>query len=150
MEEREITLTLRDFLLSKGWQILSVHFPGAQGGFSISVNGKSRSWVPDIIASKNSVVIIVECKPKYSRGDVDKLNIMFSNPKIFKKFKQKLGLTSDFVFQKAIGFQAAHFDQENIPNDFIIFLVKEKIISRFCLESVLTQPYIRLCKFVNW
>lgn len=126
MEEREITLALRDFLLSKGWHILSVHFPGAHGGFSISVSGKSRGWVPDIIALKNRALIMIECKPKYSNADVNKLNAMFSNPQIFEKFKQKLGLSGDFVFQKAIGFQAIHFCREDIPNDFIIFLVKDK------------------------
>jgi hypothetical protein len=126
MEECEVTLALQDFLLSRGWQILSIHFPGAQGGFSISINGKSRGWVPDLIAMKNKALIVVECKPKYSSADVNKLNIMFSDPNFFKKFKQKLGLSSDFIFQKAIGFHASHFCRENIPRDFVIFLVKDR------------------------
>ncbi|MEM3874654.1 MAG: hypothetical protein QXU45_05925 [Candidatus Bathyarchaeia archaeon] len=126
MEEREITLALRDFLLCKDWQILSIHFPGAQGGLSISVNGKSRGWVPDIIALKDRAILVVECKPKYSNADINKLNIMFKNPKFFKKIKQKLRLSSDFIFQKAIGFHAICFRQEHVPTDFVIFVVKDE------------------------
>ena len=81
MEEREVTLELKTFLINRDWRIISVHFPGAQGGFSISVNGKSRGWVPDLIAMKNNVILTVESKPAYSSNDIKKLNRIFSDPR---------------------------------------------------------------------
>lgn len=126
LEEREITLAVRDFLIVGGWQILSIHFPGAQGGLSISVSGKSKRWVPDLIASKDKIVLVGESKPRYSLKDVHKLNEMFNDPRFIEKLRSKLNLPSESIFQKAIAFHSSNFDQNRVPQGFVVFLVKGK------------------------
>lgn len=126
LEEREVTLALKDFLSNRDWKIISVHFPGAQGGLSISINGKSRGMVPDLIALKNNVVLIVESKPAYSSEDVDKLNKMFDDPRYFRKLKRKVRLPIGLVFQRAKAFHSFCFSQSDVPPGFVVFTVKEK------------------------
>lgn len=126
LEEREITLAVRDYLVVGGWQILSIHFPGAQGGLSISVSGKSKRWVPDLIASKDKIVLVGESKPRYSLKDVDKLNKMFNDPRFIEKLRSKLNFPSGSIFQKAIAFHSSSFDQNRVPQGFVLFLVKGK------------------------
>lgn len=126
MEERKVTLALKSFLSNRNWKIISVHFPGAQGGLSISINGKSRGVVPDLIAMKNNVVLIVESKATYSSNDVDKLNEMFNEPRYFRKLEQKLCLPTGLVFQKAIAFHSLHLEESNVPLGFVVFTVNGK------------------------
>ena len=126
MEEREITLALKAFLLNRNWRIISVHFPGAQGGLSISVNGKSRGWVPDLIAMKNNVILTVESKPAYSSNDIKKLNRIFSDPRYLEKLRDKLNLPHGLVFQRAITFHSLHFEEKDVPAGFVVFTVKGK------------------------
>jgi hypothetical protein len=126
LEEREITLALRDYLLVRGWQILSIHFPGAQGGLSISVSGKLKRWVPDIIAYKNKIVLVGESKPRFSHKDVDKLNRMFNDPQFIEKLRSKFNFSAESIFQQIIAFHSSTFDQNQVPYGFIVFLVKGK------------------------
>lgn len=126
MEEREVTLSLKAFLLRKGWEIISVHYPGAQGGLSVSVDGKTRGIVPDIIARKDNVVLIVESKSSFSPNDVNKLNSVFHDSRFFEKLQKKLGLPSDLLYQKAITFHSLSFNISNVPFGFVVFVVKGK------------------------
>lgn len=126
MEEREVTLELKDYLSTRNWKIVSIHFPGAQGGLSISVNGKSRGWVPDLIAMKNNVVLTVESKPVYSSEDIEKLNKVFSDPRYLKKLRRKLSLSPEIVFQRAVAFHSLHFNDSDVPNGFVVFTVRRK------------------------
>lgn len=125
MEEREVTLTLKDNLSKRNWRILSVHFPGAQGGLSISI-GKSKRIVPDLLAMKEKVVLIIESKPGYFPNDVEKLNEMFDNPEYFRILERKLSLPKSLVYQKAIAFHSQNFDESDIPSGFIVFVVEKK------------------------
>lgn len=126
LEEREITLAVKDYLVVRGWRILSIHFPGAQGGLSVSVSGKSKRWVPDLIASKDKIVVVNESKPRYSLKDVDKLNEMFNNPRFIEALRNKFNLPSESIFQKAVAFHSCCFDQNRVPQSFVLFLVKGK------------------------
>ena len=126
VEEREVTLELKNYLSSRKWQILSIHFPGAQGGLSISANGKSRGWVPDLIAVKNNVVLTVESKPAYSSEDIEKLKKVFIDPRYLEKLRRKLSLSPEVVFQRAIAFHSLHFDESDVPPGFVVFTVKGK------------------------
>ena len=126
LEEREITLAVRDYLVVRDWQILSIHFPGAQGGLSISVDGKSKRWVPDLVASKDKIVLINESKRRYSLKDIDKLNNMFNEPRFIGKLRSKLNFPSGSILQKAIAFHSTSFDQNRVPQGFVVFLVKKK------------------------
>lgn len=147
MEEREVTLGLKNYLSQRDWQILSVHFPGAQGGLSISVNGKSRGWVPDLIARKNDVVLTVESKTTYSSGDVEKLNKMFNDPRYLRKLRRKLSLPLGIVFQRAIAFHNHYFDEGTIPCGFVVFKVREKSEVSVFLDADLCSSVKAVLRF---
>ena len=108
--------------MNRGWQVLSIHFPGAQGGLSISVHGKTRRWVPDLLALKENTLLTVESKADYSSGDVAKLDEILGDKKIVQKLKLKLGLTEDTVCQKAIAFHAISFEETDVPLNFVVFV----------------------------
>jgi hypothetical protein len=112
--------------VNRGWQILSVHFPGAQGGLSVSAYGKTRGWVPDLLALKCYTLLTVESKAHYTSSDVDKLDEMLSDQKIVRKLKLKLNLTEGTICQKAIAFHALSFEQNDVPSDFVVFVTKDK------------------------
>lgn len=126
MEEREVTLELRKYLEEDGWKIESTHFPGAQGGMSISVDGKTRGWVPDLVAVKNDVVLTIESKPDYSQPDVNKLNRIFKDERYLEKLRKKLDFSSDVLIQRAIVFYSLNSQTKKVPNDFVVFVVGGK------------------------
>ena len=116
MEEREITLALKTFLSKREWTIVSVHFPGAQGGLSISTYGKTRGWVPK---------------------DVDKLNALYDDEKVILKLKSKLNLGSKIFCQKSIAYYSPTQNKTKIPTGFVVFIAdNEKNFSFFCDDSV--------------
>ena len=137
MEEREITLALKTFLLGRGWNILSIHFPGAQGGLSISTYGKTRGWVPDLVALKQETLLTVESKPRYFPKDVEKLNALYDDTKVIVKLKSKLNLRSNIVCQKAIAYHSWTQSKVKIPLGFVVFIAdNEKIFSLFYDDAV--------------
>lgn len=121
-----MTLSLRDFLAKRGWQILSIHFPGAQGGLSVSGHGKTRGWVPDLLALKCYTLLTVESKAHYTSSDIDKLDEMLADQKIVRKLKLKLSLKEGTVCQKAIAFHALSFEQSDVPSNFVVFVAKDR------------------------
>lgn len=123
LEEREITLALKKLLSEKSWHILSIHFPGAQGGLSISTYGKTRGWVPDLVALKKGVLLTVESKPAYVKEDVDKLNALYEDSKVLDKLKSKLNLKEKVVCQKSIAYYVTSSNQINLPSGFVVFVV---------------------------
>ena len=137
MEERKVTLALKAFLSRKGWKIISVHYPGAQGGLSVSIDGKTRGIVPDLIAMKDNVVLIVESKSSFSSSDVNKLNNAFRDSRFIEKLQKKLSLPSGILYQKAITFHSIGFNISNIPSGFVVFVVKgEKEVLVFVDKGV--------------
>mgnify|MGYP000341886277 CR=1 FL=1 len=127
MEEQEVTRLLKEHLEKEGWKILSVNYPRGQGGLSIS-NGKKERIVPDLVAKKNDIVLITECKPKFSYQDVEKLNKLFGTPRLLKNLRKKLKLSPSVKLQKAIGVNSINFTKDDVPSDFVTFLVKETVI----------------------
>ena len=137
MEEREITLALKTFLSKREWTIVSVHFPGAQGGLSISTYGKTRGWVPDLVAVKHGILLTVESKPRYFPKDVDKLNALYDDEKVILKLKSKLNLGSKIFCQKSIAYYSPTQNKTKIPTGFVVFIAdNEKNFSFFCDDSV--------------
>lgn len=135
MEEREITLALKVFLSERGWKILSTHFPGAQGGLSISTYGKTRGWVPDLIALKQGTLLTIETKPRYFPKDVEKLNTLYSDAKVIAKLKSKLKLRPEIVCQKSIAYSSEK--KPKTPEGFVVFISdNKKNFSFFCDDVV--------------
>jgi hypothetical protein len=137
VEEREITLALKRFLSERGWNILSVHFPGAQGGLSISTYGKTRGWVPDLLALKQEILLTVESKPRYFPKDVEKLNALYNDEKVIAKLMSKLNLGPKIICQKSIAYYSSSPKKARIPSGFVVFVAdNEKNFSPFYDDKV--------------
>jgi len=135
LEERDVTRLLKNFLEKKNWEILSVHYPGSQAGVFIVLNEKPRrTIVPDIIAMKGNTILIVECKLKFSKQDVKKLNEVFKDSNNLTKISKKLGIkrSIEISFQKALAFHnKRNFDIKKL-SDFIVFIINfDKVVTYY-------------------
>lgn len=140
LEEREITLALLNFLSQANWQILSVNFPGAQGGLSISTYGKTRGWVPDLVALKRGILLTVESKPSYFPKDVKKLSALYNDEKVIAKLRSKLDLGIEILCQKSIVYHYSSLNKIKVPSSFVVFVVDDKMkLSFFFGEPIPDQ-----------
>jgi len=80
VREYAITYGVKNLLLSKKWDVIAYNPPGSQGTFTIpnprkdgGYRGQTGSESPDVIAIKNDVVLIVECKPSFDLDDANKM-----------------------------------------------------------------------------
>jgi len=129
LNEDNVLFLLKEFLLNKGWNILSYKSPGGHGGISIKINN-NQSFILDMIAYLNPFVICIEAKAKYSDRDRDKLNLIFSDVTIFEKLrncciaeikKKNLPIINNLVFIKALAFSMG----DNKQKGFITFQVNK-------------------------
>lgn len=77
MEEEFITKAIMAFLKTRGYRIISFDFPQSGTGIMLHPDGprdKNSGIIPDIIASKGELMIVMENKPRYCRGDFHKLH----------------------------------------------------------------------------
>lgn len=81
IREYAITYAVKNYLLSKKWDVIAYNPPGSQGTFTIpnpkkdgGYKGQTGSESPDIVAIKNSIVMVVECKSSFNLDDSAKLN----------------------------------------------------------------------------
>ena len=88
IREYAITYAVKNYLLSKNWDVIAYNPPGSQGTFTIpnpgkdgGYRGQTGSESPDIIAIKNGLVMIVECKTTFNLDDSAKLNNLFTDNK---------------------------------------------------------------------
>jgi hypothetical protein len=88
IREYAITYAVKNFLLSKNWDVIAYNPPGSQGTFTIpnpskdgGYRGQTGSESPDIIAIKNGIVMIVECKTTFNLDDSKKLNSLSTDGK---------------------------------------------------------------------
>jgi hypothetical protein len=86
IREYAITYAVKNYLLSKNWDVIAYNPPGSQGTFTIpnpskdgGYRGGTGSESPDIIAIKNGLVIVVECKTTFNVDDSLKLNNLFTD-----------------------------------------------------------------------
>ena len=86
IREYAITYGVKNLLLKLNWDVIAYNPPGSQGTFTIpnpskdgGYRGQTGSESPDIIAVKDSLVLIVECKPIFNSDDAKKLERLSSN-----------------------------------------------------------------------
>ena len=95
MTESFVHVAMRDFLKKKGWLLIAGEYPNGSDDelnvLSISdpTVAKDNSpdprrhsvgeIIPDLIAYKNGVILIIEAKPNYSKEDKNKLINLLSN-----------------------------------------------------------------------
>ncbi len=77
-KERNITLTLAEFLDRNSWQVVACHPPGGHTSFSILDGRRSKGgYMPDVVAIKfdkqinDFIVIIAESKPTFQQSNKD-------------------------------------------------------------------------------
>jgi hypothetical protein len=148
LEEEEVTRKLYDFLRAKGWEMLSYGVPrGMKARIIHDIDSSFRSKdsiIPDIIAKKENVLLVIESKPEFSLEDITKLKNMTDGH--LKYMKQIFGLSNmeNLVVQKAVGFNRFKLNQDlhQVPNDFIIFLVNAPILVYGCSGTVMPSKLL--------
>lgn len=75
--EEDVTRDVAAWLADLSWEVLSVHFPGTQGGLRIrpDVQGvkSTGAIVPDVVAVRMGYLLLCESKPEFYLADAHKL-----------------------------------------------------------------------------
>ena len=83
MNEEFITKSIITYLKNQGWNIFSFDFPQSGTGFLIHPNNRlnknKKAQIPDIIANKEDICIIMENKDHFSFDDFLKLYDLKTN-----------------------------------------------------------------------
>ena len=78
MNEESVTKSIIKYLKQNGWNIFSFDYPQSGTGFLIHPNDRldknKKAIIPDIIANKESICIIMENKSRYYEKDFIKLD----------------------------------------------------------------------------
>jgi len=134
MNEGKIYYFLKNYLINKGWNILAGEPPnGSNSVPRIEIRSKNRlgigskgSYKIDLISLKLNTLLLIELKPKYNQGDINKLNVVTSERigDLFDALKERCGLNRDKIKQvvKCIGVNT--LGNNTLPSDFLAFLVK--------------------------
>jgi hypothetical protein len=91
VSEDFVSYSIMRYLQSKNWKIIHYHPPGGQPSMSIQLD--EGRFVPDIIAIKNLQVLVAENKPIFSKSDINKLELIFSDPSLIHQI-------STFILKK--------------------------------------------------
>lgn len=121
--ESYIHVAMREFLKQEGWLLIAGEFPNGSDDelnvLSISDPSVAKDHspdprrhsrgeiIPDLVAYKNEIVLIIEAKPKYSLDDKDKLTDLLSN-----KRNRLVTSLKDFSFGKS-QFSQINYDNVN-------------------------------------
>lgn len=77
MSEEQVTRAVLSWLAAHGWEILDYDFPGGGTGRSFHVGGMAGKnagiVIPDVIAWKDSRVLVMENKARDTKSDYDKI-----------------------------------------------------------------------------
>jgi len=143
LEEEEITRALYDFLRAKKWEILSYGVPRGMKARVVhdpdSGFRSKDSIIPDIIARRENVLLVMENKSRLAVRDVIKLQKMTLGHVRYMKEIFKLSEIENVVIQRALGLSEFSLDRDSqrIPEDFIIFIVDTTI-------TVYARPHVQI------
>lgn len=94
MTEEQVTLKIIDWLKNSKWIILSFDFPQSGTGHIFhpeeSIKNKLSSFIPDIIAVKDTTAIFIENKNRYVLSDFYKQNELKNNIKRYNSVDEFL------------------------------------------------------------
>lgn len=121
MTESYIHVSMRQYLKDNGWKLIAGEFPGGTDDelnvLSISDPEVARDnspsprqhsigeIIPDLIAHKDNVILVVEAKPRYSKSDKEKLADLLT----YKK-DRLIAALEKFSVNK---FEFSHIDYRN-------------------------------------
>ena len=152
LNETEIYLLVKNWLIDKNWQIIGAEPPGGTNHIprielhdpEYKLKGSKGSKKIDIVAYKNNFFLLLELKDDYSKisSDVKKLNTIVSEKKWLNAFyksvsERKIPILEsletdleDVILKKcnlikAIGY---NYNKRLGPDDYISFLIHNKSI----------------------
>jgi hypothetical protein len=97
MSEEQITKDILEWLENSSWEIISFDYPGSGTGKllhpdrRINETKNKDGIIPDVIAIKNSNVILMENKDHFSKEDFNKVNELCCNNPYQKGIENELG-----------------------------------------------------------
>lgn len=133
MSEGKIYYFLKNFLLDKGWKLLAGEPPdGSDNVCRIEIRSKNRvgigskgSYKIDLIFLNKNTLFLIELKPRYNQGDVNKLNEITTQRlhDLFDALKERCGVNREDILQivKCIGVGSLN---HALPEDFVGFIVE--------------------------
>lgn len=134
MTEGKIYYFLKHFLLNKGWTLLAGEPPdGSNNVCRIEIRNKNRvgigskgSYKIDLIFLRKDTLFLIELKPQYNQGDINKL-IEITTQRLndlFDALKERCDLNRKDIKQivKCIG--VGTLNNHALPRDFLGFMVK--------------------------
>lgn len=94
MREDEIYLLTKNWIVTKGFQLLGGQPPNGTDRFPVievksgenSEKGSRTSYKPDLVVAASNVLLIIECKPQFNFEDVTKLNEIAVSPSRLQLF----------------------------------------------------------------
>jgi len=136
IQEYDVVYAVKEYLLMEGWNVIAFNPPGCQGTFTIpnpakdaEYRGQTGSISPDILAVKNQILFIIECKPSYNKKDAEKLLDLIKNkPKIglLLRIVENVCKANEIIFNKQnveIKLGKAHGGTPNLRPDMDTFIV---------------------------
>jgi hypothetical protein len=146
VREYAITYGVKDLLLSRNWDVIAYNPPGSQGTFTIpnpskdgGYRGQTGSESPDVIAIKNSVVLIVECKPTFNLDDANKMKRLSENVKKMEILNilirrvcaaNEIAISGDLRFIYALAYQGVMHNEKDLG------FIKVGVSERFDITEV--------------
>lgn len=155
MREDEIHYSIRAFLKNSGWELIAGQYPNGSDDELPPLNivdptlAKDNSpdhrrhsknkLVPDLIAYRGNIMLLIEMKPRYSRDDEKKLDYILSNR--YRDFINALHLLrdtrganvaiaiEDLTIVPSLGFGGPY--PKNVRDDFCYFRVKQLLSVEF-------------------
>jgi hypothetical protein len=153
LNEDDVLFYLKEYLLNKGWEILSYKSPGGHGGIPIKISHK-KSIVLDMIALKSNFVICIEAKSKYNNKDKDKLDFVFSNDNIFQGLKniciteinkRELSLIGNICYIKTLAYSVGN---ERL-DEFITFKIKSPNNIQCIIGNKVPRSYFKTSSLIT-
>lgn len=134
MSEGKIYYFLKHFLLNKDWTLLAGEPPdGSNNVCRIEIRNKDRvgigskgSYKIDLIFLQKDILFLIELKPQYNQGDIDKLNEITTQRvnDLFDALEERCDLNRKDIRRivKCIG--VGTLNNHTLPIDFLGFVVK--------------------------
>lgn len=97
--EESITRRVAQRLRESQWCVISVHFPGTQGGLRFrprpALSKAAEAVIPDIVAARNACLLLLESKPEYCEADVEKLRNVKSDPRYEEDLRRAAAIAGE-------------------------------------------------------
>lgn len=164
LREDVIHVALRRYLKKMGWSLIAGQYPNGSDDELPPLNimdptlarddspdhrrHSKNKFVPDLVALKDRILLIIEMKPRYSQSDADKLTSLFNNRRedlitALEVLKVSRGLdildsVEELTFVPALGFS---YRKNFVEKDtqFCYFLVLDLNTVNFVPNSIITE-----------